>query len=528
MEHLRINGPPGTGKTQRLIRICSEEMSKGCQPGEIIFSSFTRAAAKEARDRAISSFGGNKNDYPWFATEHSICFRLLGLTREQVFTKRKLAEFGRKYNYGFSGDETEHDTLESRYQEAMLQTVADHYEFFVAYMENKMLPFDDAYFEFVRSNVLPDGFTRAGLEHYIERRMQYKQEQKLWSFSDMIVSTLEYGLFPEGIKVLILDEAQDCSRLLWELINFWSTKVESCYIAGDPLQTLYFWSGSSPELFFEFPGEEEVLRQTHRFGPEIKDYSEIVVAPTGLPFPKFEPAAKPGGVTRKPFYSIDWQNTGDAFLLVRTRWLISQVIDYFISMGVPFVSERGRQSPLATTAGRAFLTLLRLVDSEQVSDLELKNLIKHTKMPFLIRGAKTRIRKLMEGMYQKWQLKEMGFTEHFMDALYGNFADVLCQGVEDWEKAYLHRVYRKGGREAFERESKLVVTTIHGSKGREKPSVFVMPDMTATVWDNFLRNKTPETLLYYVAATRARDNLTLLLPSRDYFFPLPRINKEVK
>lgn len=955
MEHLRINGPPGTGKTQMLIDICNMYLrGENAQAGEIIFCSFTKAAANEARQRAIAVFGGSKADYPWFSTEHSICFRLLGLKKEQVFTKRHLVEFGKRYRYDFSGNDYEGDSLESRYQEAMLQTLADHLEFFVGYMENRMLPFDDAYRKFVKDNVIPDGFTKTALEHYIERRTRYKLEQKLWSFSDMITGALQQGLFPEGVRVIIVDECfpyntsirladgivmpigeivekklavwvksfntntgeienkmvtgwykvplrqplmkvnnlictanhpiytkefgyvkagmlkklyidlrtlhilkykheglppegincntkepylwepirrceyispsrqewqfagqvsswyktvglsnlemrdierlgfdstsrfrgdilsgqgvqisddkssslychlqralprwyqkdnlnifgkvrrpefsslvprrwlfgegcnynsypilyprglpnfesvafisrdreshspsqgfryphyekgstseiikdsktlysalpeiqinwqgeaegciypygcssitplqdlwpslcaiqiqssvfprvlqvtyesdspgifqsegisyirrhlhnlpatlcgyqqkapicnlfpklpgqvgledstktstqngaeeecqgyvycldvdtnrnffandilvhncQDCSPHLWELIRFWSTKVEDYYIAGDPLQTLYFWAGSDPQLFFDFPGEEQVLNETHRFGKEIKDYAERIVAPTGLPLLKYEPAKKVGSVSRKPFLSVDWRGVGDSFLLVRTRWLISQVVDYFISMGIPFVSERGKQSPLATGKGRAFHTLLKFKDNEGVSESELRNLVKYTSMPFLERGTKTRIRKLVEGMYRKPDLPQMGFTTKFMEALYGDFSDILCQSVEDWEKSYLGRIWRKIGREAFERETNLVITTYHGSKGRQASNIYLMPDYTNTVWESYIKNNLPERLLMYVGATRAMNNLTILLPQKDFSFPFPRID----
>ena len=127
MERLKINGPPGTGKTRSLIDICQQEMERGRLPHEIIFCSFTRAAAAEARDRAIARFGGSQADYPWFATEHSICFRLLGLSRNMVFTRRQLGEFGKSYNYDFTHDNDDnHNNLEHRYQEGMLRSIADH------------------------------------------------------------------------------------------------------------------------------------------------------------------------------------------------------------------------------------------------------------------------------------------------------------------------------------------------------------------------------------------------------------------
>jgi superfamily I DNA/RNA helicase len=469
----------------------------------------------------------DRKDFPYFRTEHAICYRLLGLKKEQVFNKDRLADFGQRYNYQFSGAG---DPQGDRFQEQVLLTLADYLEFFTELMQSKMRNFEDTYREFMRSHAVPDGFTKTALRLYLERRTRFKEENKLWSFSDMIVGTIQQGLFPEGARVLIVDEAQDCSPLLWALIKLWSERVEGYFIAGDPLQTLYFWSGSDPNLFFDFEGEEEVLKKSYRLTGEVKGYAEKLIATTPLRFPEFEASGRKGIVSRETFTSVDWTNLTDAFLLIRTRWLISQVVDQFIFLGVPFVSERGKQSPLVTGKGRAFLSLHKLGHGESVMDGELKNLVKYTRGPYLERGAKTTVRDLPEGTsYPPWQLNKMGFTSRFFDAVQtGAFLDVLCLNVEDWEKSYLNRIYRRLGAKAFERENNLVVTTIHGSKGRERPTVFVMPDMTQTVWDAYSRQKLPETLLYYVAATRAINHLTILAPQREHFFPLPKVTKEVK
>jgi len=522
MEHLKINGPPGTGKTRYLLDICEREMAKGTAPWEIAFCSFTRAAVNEARDRARAQFGGEFDDYRWFATEHSICFRLLQLSRSQVFTKKRLRDFGRRYHYDFTGEEDSKDSLEQRYQEGMLKSVADHCEFFVSYMHNRMLPFDAAYREFIRINDVPDGFTRTGLQTYIERRERYKQEHNLCSFDDMITRALERRLFPIGVRVLILDEAQDCSPLLWELIKFWCQNVESYYIAGDPLQTLYFWAGSSPELFYDFPGEEETLGHSYRLTRSVKAFAERIIRRTELPFPQYVSSDREGSVGYRPLSSVDWGNVGDCFLLARTRWLISQFTEYFLSAGVPFTSERGKHSPLDTTKGKAFYCLMKLANGERASETELATLVKHTGAPFLQRGAKKKVRSLVEGMYGLPALAQMGFTPTFMKAIRDGFQDILTRDFEDYERAYLLRVMRRYGHQAFEEPSKLTITTIHGSKGREKPTVYLCPDLTRRVWDGYTRDRTSETLVYYVGATRAIDELVVLTPQQRYVFPLPR------
>ena len=52
-----ILGPPGTGKTTRLISIMEKEIARGVKPERIAFVSFTKKATEEAADRAAEKFG---------------------------------------------------------------------------------------------------------------------------------------------------------------------------------------------------------------------------------------------------------------------------------------------------------------------------------------------------------------------------------------------------------------------------------------------------------------------------------------
>jgi superfamily I DNA/RNA helicase len=527
---VKLWGPPGTGKTRRLIEICEQEMSRGRASGEIIFCSFTKAAAHEARDRAIARFGGTPENYPWFSTEHSICYRLLGIGKQQVLNRHKLREFGSKYHYVFFEEAVQRlneDTgeVEERFSEAWLKTVADYYEAFVSFMANRCLGFDAAYSEFLGYHSredLPDDWSRAGVIEYIERRERYKQENNLWSFDDMITRAIERDIFPQGAKVLIVDECQDSSPLLYSLIRRWASKVESYYLASDPLQAIYGFSGAAPELFFEFPGEQQVLNHSFRLTPQVKGVAQKIIERTKLTFPAYSAADRTGIVERKQFVSIKW-GQDNSFLLARTRWFLSLYADELRARGIPFKVERGRHSPLTDSRGRAFYTLFKISEGENVSSLELANLMKHTGRPWLEWGAKKRISNLVEGDYWGADLPKMGFTEDFMTAVgHGDFTNVLCRDFDPDDKTYLRRVLKKVGPSAFEEEPKLVLTTIHGSKGREKPTVYLCPDLTRRVWDAYCRDRNPESLVFYVGVTRAVDRLVILTTEQDYSFPLPR------
>src|SRR5579862_1483987 len=75
----KIFGPPGTGKTTRLLKEMELAMKDGVVPKEIGFFSFTNQAAHEARTRAMNKFPQFPHkDFQSFRTLHSLAYRLLG------------------------------------------------------------------------------------------------------------------------------------------------------------------------------------------------------------------------------------------------------------------------------------------------------------------------------------------------------------------------------------------------------------------------------------------------------------------
>ena len=89
-----VLGPPGTGKTTRLIDEVNTYLEDGTEPHSIGYLAFTRKAADEAVTRSCERFGLTKRQLPHFRTLHSLAFKMLGLTKNEVLSKTSIQEFG--------------------------------------------------------------------------------------------------------------------------------------------------------------------------------------------------------------------------------------------------------------------------------------------------------------------------------------------------------------------------------------------------------------------------------------------------
>ena len=99
-----IFGPPGTGKTTRLIEIVQQELDSGTRPESIAFVSFSRKAAEEARERAASKLNMDVTQMVWFRTLHSFAFQVLGLQVKQVLSGKDYSKIGKLLGLEFTSN----------------------------------------------------------------------------------------------------------------------------------------------------------------------------------------------------------------------------------------------------------------------------------------------------------------------------------------------------------------------------------------------------------------------------------------
>ena len=81
----KLFGPPGTGKTTRLLKYVKTFLKLGTPIDKIGYFAFTTKAANEAIDRMLDYHTAfERKDLKHFRTLHSLAFNQLGMKKAQV------------------------------------------------------------------------------------------------------------------------------------------------------------------------------------------------------------------------------------------------------------------------------------------------------------------------------------------------------------------------------------------------------------------------------------------------------------
>lgn len=251
-----INGPalvlavPGAGKTTVLIhRTVNLILNHNVSPERILSITFSRASAKDMKERFNRSFSDISSIPINFSTIHSFCFSLI---REYAYTnkiKYRLIEEDtnqlNKYNLIKKIYlDTNHEYITEEKLESLLNSIG--------YIKNMMLSVE----EFVKHNK-PDIENFKIIYNHYEK---YKRDNNLIDFDDMLTTTLEilisnkYMLDKYRAKYdfIQVDEGQDTSKAQLEIIKLISSPNNNLFIVADDDQSIYGFRGAYPKGLLNF------------------------------------------------------------------------------------------------------------------------------------------------------------------------------------------------------------------------------------------------------------------------------------
>ena len=374
--HARLLAGPGTGKTFTLTRRICFLINEEKVPAESILAvTFTRAAARELRQRVASELGDELN--PTISTLHSFALSQL-LRNEATITSLpqplRIADDWEERNIVVEDLKAMLDLATVRETEELLNQLSADWQSLTA---------DEDNWQDRQAN---PRFLGAWSEHRqiygytLRAELVYQLKQALEQRGDF--------KFGQPLKHVVIDEYQDLNRCDLAVIQQIETRGVELFVAGDDDQSIYGFRKAHPEGIRRFPMdyskvEELELEICMRCDRKILDIGLFVAeqdfrrikknirndansAEGEVAFLRFnDQYSEASGIAKlcsELTRSLELKPS-DILILLRTdsRGVVSSLIrEKLEEANVPVAPPLNASSPMDEGDGRAFLAFMRL------------------------------------------------------------------------------------------------------------------------------------------------------------------------
>jgi superfamily I DNA/RNA helicase len=458
-------GPPGTGKTHKLISRAKAYIRIGTPLDKIGYFAFTKKAAKVARDRMPV----DSDKLYYFRTIHSFAYDQLDLDDTMVMQPKDYVDIGKKLNIKIKY----YDKYNK--EEIFYLNIESPYFKMIGRAMNRCTTVEE---ELDRNEHNKKEIKPWILKDLDKNLKAYKDTMEKLDFNDMIDQLLEKNL--PKFKVIFIDEAQDLSPLQWKLFDKLKEYADDIYLAGDDDQAIFAWAGADVDRFIQEPGKEKVLKYSKRISRAVQEQSE-------LPLEKIRGLRK-----EKIYYPRDFEgesfriNNLDQLNLLEGKYLI---LTRTISRLVDMTKElRKRNLYYQTNKGKSFTVRLynAIVNynswqrGKVLEEKESKDVEEYIGLPM-----------------KDWK-SDLDWFDAFEKAK-----------IED--RNYIKEMLNNG--EDLDAEARIQLSTIHAAKGGEEDNVILCLDLGRKIKQAVKKSDSKndeEHRVWYVGSTRARNNLYML------------------
>ena len=502
-----ILGPPGCGKTYRLIQEIEEALQNGVHPSRIGVISFTRKAIEEMITRSCSQFNLESKDFPFMRTSHSLGFHGLGLQPEDVMKLADYKSIGEPIGLTFE-KEDEMD-LDDGLRTPNLGGTGQDYLQMDGRSRYRMISLEDEFSATYNFNLF-----YAKAVQFQETLQEYKKTTGKVDFIDMIERYIELGEYP-NLDYLFVDEAQDFTPLQWEMVKGMSEYADKIIIAGDDDQAVHRWTGVDVNLFIQSSDNVEYLTQSYRIPRRVHELAASISSRIhGRIEKKFDPRDEQGHVEYVYYMDEIPLNEGSWTIMARTNRYVRDVASFLRSCGFKY-SIKGRPS-ISEKLVENMMTWDELCQGKAVNTERIKRLYaavpKQGNDAVVKRGATKLLDALSpeDDVDMDTLLNEFGLLRDASHAAY----DILKVSYN--ERDYIEAIYRRG--EDLTSKPRIKVSTFHAMKGGEDDNCVVLDKSTAACVNSDHPND--EHRAFYVGVTRARHNLYIVLTGNKYRYML--------
>ena len=475
----KVVGPPGTGKTRRLLNNVQRYSDIGVPLNKIGYFAFTRKAAGEARDRFLKvKTELTKKDIRYFQTLHSLAFNTLGLKEENVMQELNYKVIGET-----CGIQIKYASYETNNWNGIFSSDSEYLS-----MINLARVREISVMDQLDRNEHLSRIERDKLDAIEQEINSYKKVFGLIDFTDMIQKFLDKGVSPK-FDVIFVDEAQDLSLIQWSMIK----KIEkdtNCdvWVAGDDDQAIFGWAGADVDSFINWEAQEIPLKQSERVPTIIQKKALNVIdrIQENRIDKEYFPKAESGEIFERYKLSDIDMSKGDWLILTRTKSLLKPVITFLKKKGFFFNTAQGN------SIGKSLYE-----DIQNWSKLQKKIELPEIQVQ--------RIRERIEG--------SMNLSLKWYD---------VFNKLTDSQITYMKLLLLNG--ENPTEDARIKVSTIHGAKGGEATNVVLFLNETANTIKGAKKStakQDEEYRVWYVGITRTMKNLYLIKsPNKSKEFKL--------
>jgi len=477
---LAIWGAPGTGKTTRLLELIEEKIEdEGLNLHDICVSTFRKPLAEECKTKIADKMGISAvPDDTYIGTTHSICYQLLD---------------EEDYDHPVAGEEHRKDFCEKfgvNYEPEEEKSMADLEE--VMYFEGGELGNTLFSLNSYRRNNPSSSWTDGPvneedlsdindylLDEFSGAWEEYKEEEDLIDFDDMLSIVLENGLYP-WVDVLFEDEFQDKTPLQYEVYRMWTEKIPEVIIAGDPLQSIYTFLGTRADFFeeqYENAENREVRPKTYRFSKDLWSYARQIPEKEGLNTPNIEGSDERD--TRVRFIDMndfrrlvsDFRNESVLYL-VRANFMKSGIGRILKDRGIPYVSDFNANSRITNLYNAIAYSRKNLsgVDSFVTTEVQLRGEYAYEALKCFPATEFDGVKKNLKEKARNSNWLNLPVTPSFVTRVFKDnpFEKMLSSASMDGkDRRLLNDLLHRRRGEPIDPGKQHIVSTIHGSKGRE-------------------------------------------------------------